>query len=301
MCRIYPQLIFFFVTFTLLAQQDEQISFYQYNQVTFNPSYAGMKGRLSCAAISRFQWVNFSGAPSSQWLSVHSSILKNRIGIGTNVIHDKIGMRGRTGVNLCAAGGIKLNENEQLRLGLSVGLDQFQIDFSNAIVNDQNDALATTHFSTTRFNAGLGFYYGGKKFNFSFSIPRIFPKTTMSNQNNLKLYSPHYYLSGSREFEINAKLQWRQSVLLKYVRNAPITIDINSTLIVQDHIHFGVLYRIHEAIGIFGLLKVKEQLNVGYNYDFPINGLLSYQKGTHEVLLQFELKEKTKKESEPKF
>ncbi len=301
MRRIFLHVIFHLVTFDLMAQQDEQISFYQYNQVTFNPSYAGMRGRLSCAAISRFQWVNFSGAPSSQWLSIHSSIFKNRIGIGTNFIRDQIGMRGRTGMNLHLAGGIHLNKSEQVRLGLSLGLDQFNIDLSDAIVNDQNDGLATSHFSTTRFNAGLGIYYGGKKFNFSFSIPRIFPQTTMSNQIDLNLYSPHYYLSGSREFEINARLQWRQSVLLKYVRNTPITVDINSTLIVKDQFHIGTLYRIHEAIGIFGLLRVKEQLNVGYNYDFPINGLFSYQKGTHEVMLQFELKEKTKGESEPKF
>jgi len=285
----------------MLAQQDEQTSFYQYNKVTFNPSCAGMRRKLSCTSSSRFQWVNFSGAPISQWLSIHSSIFKNRIGIGTNFIHDKIGMRGRTGVNLCASGGIKLNENEQVRIGLSVGLDQFQINFSNAIVNDQNDALAKYNFSTIRLNAGLGIYYSGKKFDFSFSIPRIFPQTAMSNQLNLNLYSPHYYLSGSKTFEINSALQWKQSVLLKYVRNAPITIDINSTLIVKDQFHIGALYRIHEAIGIFGLLKVKEQLNVGYNYDFPINGLFSYQKGTHEVMLQFELKEKESEESAPKF
>ena len=301
MNRIYLQVIFHLITSDLMAQQDEQISLYQYNQVSFNPSFAGKSGRLSCSALSRFQWVNFSGAPISQWLSVHSSMLKNRIGIGTNVIRDQIGMRARTGVNLLLAGGIHLNENEQVRLGFSIGLDQFHIDLSDAIVIDQNDILATTHFSTTRFNAGLGFFYGGKKINFSFSIPRIFPQTTMSKQLNLKLFSPHYYLSASRVFELNSTLEWRQSLLLKYVRNAPITIDLNSTLIVQDHIHFGVLYRIHEAVGIFGLVKIKEQLKIGYNYDFPINGLLSYQKGTHEVLLQFELKEKTKEESEPKF
>ncbi len=301
MNRIYLQVIFQLITSDLMAQQDEQISFYQYNQVTFNPSYAGKSGRLSCTALNRFQWVNFSGAPISQWLSVHSSILKNRIGIGTNIIHDQIGKRARTGANLLLAGRIKLNENEQVRLGLSIGLDQFHIDLSDAIVIDQNDALATSHFSTLRFNAGLGFYYSGKKINFSFSIPRIFPQTTMSNQINLKLYSPHYYLSASRVFEINSTLQWRQSLLLKYVRNAPITIDLNSTLIANDRFHLGILYRIHEAFGISGLLKLKEQLKIGYTYEFPINGLFSHQKGTHELMLQFELKEKTKEKSEAKF
>jgi hypothetical protein len=85
------------------------------------------------------------------------------------------------------------------------------------------------------------------------------------------------------------------------VRNTPITIDLNSTLIVNDRFHLGILYRIHEAFGISGLLKLKEQLKIGYNYDFPINGLFSYQKGTHELMLQFELKEKKKEESEAKF
>ena len=301
MKRIFLHFVVLLLSVKLVAQQDEQMSLYQYTQTAFNPSYTGMKGRLNCCVLSRFQWVNFPGAPNTQWLSVHSAILKNRFGIGANFIHDQIGKRGRTGVNMQVAGGIKLNENDNVRLGLSLGFDQYHVDLSEALVNDPNDALAVNQFSYTHLNAGLGIYYCGKNFSIGFSVPRIFPITKMSNVLFVNLYSPHYYLSASRLFEINNNLDWRQSFLLKYVRNAPITIDLNSTLVVNDRFHIGILYRLHEAIGISGLMKIKEQMIIGYNYDFPINGLFSYQGGTHEVMLQFELKEKVTEEGTPKF
>ena len=50
------------------AQQDEQMSLYMYNQLYYNPAYAGSRDALSAIAIARFQWVNFDGAPRSQWL-----------------------------------------------------------------------------------------------------------------------------------------------------------------------------------------------------------------------------------------
>ncbi len=301
MPRFYSQLILLVIPMNLVAQQDEQMSFYQHTQTTFNPSCAGMKGRMNCYVLSRFQWNNFQGAPNTQWFNIHAPIMKRRMGIGANFIHDQIGMRGRTGVNVMIAGRIKVNEFEQLRLGLSLGLDQYHIDFSEAPINDPNDALAVQQFSSSRMNSGLGIYYIGKKLNVGFSIPRIFPLKTMNNDVHVFLSSPHYYLMATRDFEINKDLQWKQSFLLKYVRNVPITIDLNSTLLVNDRIHLGFLYRVHEAIGISGLLKIKEQISVGYHYDFPVNGLLTFQRGTHEFMLKVELHDKITDVSAPKF
>jgi type IX secretion system PorP/SprF family membrane protein len=289
------------MTSELLAQQDEQMSFYQYNQSIFNPSCAGIKGRMNCTSVCRFQWVQFSGAPNSQWLSIQSSVLNNRLGIGANFIHDQVGMRGRTGINILLASRINLNKNQHLRLGLSLGLDQYDIDFTEAIVGDPNDALASYKVSTKHVNAGFGIFYCEKKFNLGFSIPRVFLVLTKSNAQHVNIFSTHYYLTISREFEINNSFKWRQSFLLKYVRNAPITIDLNSTLVVKNRIDLGFHYRIHEALGISGLARVKERLKIGYNFDFPINGLFTFQQGTHELMLQFDLKDKKTEESTPKF
>ena len=301
MYRIYTQLLLLVMTSELLAQQDEQMSFYQYNQSIFNPSCAGIKGRMSCTLVSRFQWVQFSGAPNCQWLNINSSVLNKRLGIGANFIHDQVGMRGRTGINILVASRINLNKNEHLRLGLSLGFDQYHIDFSNAIVYDPNDALAAYKFSAKHINGGLGIYYNGKKIKIGFSIPRIFPVIRQNNALSVNLYSPHYYLSTSREFEIANRFKWRQSFLLKYVRNAPITIDFNSTLVVKNRLNLGIHYRMHEGFGISGLARVKELLNIGYNFDFPVNGLYTFQQGTHELMLQFDLKDKNSEEGAPKF
>ena len=57
------------------GQQDEQLSLYNYNPLYYNPAYAGSKSALSVVALARFQWVNFEGAPNTQFLSVHTPVM----------------------------------------------------------------------------------------------------------------------------------------------------------------------------------------------------------------------------------
>jgi type IX secretion system PorP/SprF family membrane protein len=290
-----------FIHNPLFGQQDEQITFYQYNTLSYNPAFAGTQGKLCATAIGRFQWIQFSGAPTTQQISIHSSFAQNQLGIGGAIKHDQIGKRSRTEIDLNLANTIKLNSNkDQLRLGVSLGLNQYTIDFTDALVNDPGDPFCMKQ-TLSQFTAGFGLYYIGKKHFLGISVPHLLPNHETSKQQLLAFSTPHYYLTGGYDFTINPQLKLKATSLLKYVPHVPLTLDLNATLVFNDQLFGGFGYRLYEGIGLNGLIKLKQQFLIGYSYEFPINGLLNYQSGSHEIMLQFIVSEKTPIETIPMF
>ena len=161
-------------SFQANAQQDEQMSLYMYNKLYFNPAYAGSRDAISAIAIARFQWVNFDGAPNTQWFSIHTPILQKSMGIGAHLVNDRIGNRTRTSVFGDVNGSIALNnKTSRLSIGLSGGIDILGYDFSSVIVNDQNDPYFGEVYSEIKPNVGAGLYYYNDKHFFGISSPRI--------------------------------------------------------------------------------------------------------------------------------
>ena len=50
------------------AQQDPQYTQYMYNTQVVNPAYVGSKEALNFGLLGRTQWVNFEGAPKTEFL-----------------------------------------------------------------------------------------------------------------------------------------------------------------------------------------------------------------------------------------
>jgi type IX secretion system PorP/SprF family membrane protein len=286
---------------SVFGQQDEQISFYQYTTLSYNPAFAGVQGKVSATTLGRFQWIQFTGAPKSQLLSVHSSIAKNRIGIGGNIKHDQIGKRSRTDIDINLASALILNKkNDLLRLGVSLGLNQYAFDFGETLVNDPGDPIET-QLSLTVITAGFGIYYAGKKQYLGISIPHLLPGKGKSSQQLLSFSTPHVYVSGGYEFRINDHLNMKTSSLLKYVPHVPLTMDVTATFIYREKLFGGVGYRLKEGIVLNGLVQLKQHILIGYSYEIPINGLLNHQSGSHELMLQYIMKEKKEADGIPKF
>lgn len=285
------------------AQQDEQMSLYMYNPLYFNPAYAGSRGTLSAVGLARLQWTSFEGAPKSQWVSVHSPLLFKSLGIGGHMVNDQIGARKRTAAYLDFSAGIKLNnQNSRLAAGMSVGFDALSYDFSNAQVNDPADPYFGQQFSTTKPNVGAGLYYYNDRYFVGLSSPRIL-EIRGDNVSAIieTLNKRHFFLSAGYVFDLNSVLKLKPATLMKYTPNAPVSIDLNVNLLMYDRVWAGLMYRFHESIGVNTVIKIKEALSVGYVYDFPINGLQTFQGGSHEFLLQFDLTKKNTVFTSPRY
>jgi type IX secretion system PorP/SprF family membrane protein len=274
-----------------------------YNPLYFNPAYAGSREAISTVALARFQWVNFKGAPTTQWFSVHSPILHKSIGVGAHVINDQIGNRSRTSAYGDLSGSIQLNDRkDRLAAGITFGFDAMGYDFSASQVNDPNDPYYGKSFSFTKPNLGAGLYYYGDKHYVGVSVPRLF-ESKITDVNNIlqTIITRHFFISAGYVFDLNSVLKLKPSTLIKYTPHTPITFDINASLLMYEKLWTGILYRFHEAMGVNIVYNIKPNFQIGYVYDFPINGLRSYQSGSHEIVLQFDLKAKKSVYTSPRY
>ena len=76
----------------IYAQQDPQYTQYMYNTQVINPAYTSANDGLSFGLLTRTQWVGFDGAPKTSTFTVSNPFwIKEKMGIGLSIVHDKIG------------------------------------------------------------------------------------------------------------------------------------------------------------------------------------------------------------------
>jgi type IX secretion system PorP/SprF family membrane protein len=272
------------------AQQDEQMSLYMQNPLYYNPAYAGSRQSVSFVSLARFQWVGFSGSPMSQWFSVHSPVLNNNLGIGGHFVNDNIGSRNRTTAYADLSAGIQLNKKgARLAAGLSGGVDFLSFDFTNLQVTDVNDPYYGQRFSSTKPNIGAGLYYYSDRHYIGISSPRLF-EAKIADASTLvtSLNKRHFFFAAGTVFDLNSVVKFKPSTMIKYTPEAPLTMDFNASFLMYDKMWLGAMYRFNESLGLSAIIKIKNCLQVGYGYDFPINGLRTYQSGSHEILLTYD-------------
>ena len=81
--------------------------------------------------------------------------------------------------------------------------------------------------------------------------------------------------------------------MLKAVKGAPLEYDFNLNGWFQDVVGIGMSYRTGDAVVAMLEFQVMTQLRLGYAYDYTISDLKSYNRGTHEIMLRFEINSKT--------
>ena len=288
------------------AQTEEQVSLYMFNPLLFNPAYAGSRGSISMVGVGRFQWVGIEGAPVSQFVSLHAPLANQNLGLGLHASNDQIGARSRTSVFADVAYHLKLNKrNHRLSFGMSAGADWQVFDFNKLYTADPNDPVYTYYASKVRPNFGAGLYYYGTRHYVGLSVPRLL-RNRLGDDVVIgeALQRRHFYLTGGYVAKLNSLVDFKPSVLVKVTENAPVTFDINANFFIMNTLWIGPFYRFNESVGMNLAFQVKEFMTFGYAFDFPYNGLNVFRannRGTHEVMISFDLKTKKRPYYSPRY
>ncbi|MBA4240871.1 MAG: hypothetical protein C0448_09090 [Sphingobacteriaceae bacterium] len=291
-------------SFSTNAQQETQHSMYFFNPVLLNPAYAGSQEAIQVTATVRDQWTNLKGAPKTQVLSLHSPLKKENIGVGFTVLNDQLGITKNTGVYADLAYSIKVNKkNNRLAFGVKVGMDFFRQDFSSLRVNDNTDALYTEGFNYKKnlFNIGAGLYYYGKRHYIGISTPRLVKNKINLASDQQALQENHYYAFGGIVIKLNPAINMRPSFIVKYVNNAPLSIEGNLSFLFYDKIWIGAMYRHKAATGLNIMYNINQNLRIGYAYDYQLTSLQKFSQGSHEIMLSYDLRSKAKGFKSPRY
>lgn len=290
--------IFCLTTFSVSAQQEYMLTHYMFNKMAINPAYTGTKNAISITGIHRSQWVAFEGAPTTQSITAHMPIENKNFGVGIGIVNEKVGPTKNLGITGSFAYQFTIKRKNKLSLGLSGGLNIFSSRLNSLTIINQNDAAFAESINNEFVpNVGFGGYYYGEKFFVGISTPKLL-------QNNLNVDDPtgtaivvshekrHYFVMGGTIFNLTSdqKFKLKPTVLFKVTGGAPLQLDLTGNVIYNDKITAGLSLRTSDALGLLLGYNISDDFTVGYSFDFSFtNTTFNYNRGSHEVMLRYNI------------
>ncbi len=287
------------------AQQMPQTNLYTENVYNINPAYAGYNPTcLEAYAGHITQWVGVDGAPSTNYLDIHKGFGKN-LGLGGGFILDKTSMISRFSGNVSGSYRIGLGENQNIRVGVSLGIYQVSVNTADAVVQDPSDEVIAGSRSGMSFNNEVGLIYNYKKLLIGVSVPQAFETSAKyesgSTDSEFGL-DRHFTAFMKYDWELSEKIDLEPSTMMKKVGGVN-QFDINLMGTYNKLISLGVGYRTDVGMLARLKLKLKEMFVIGYAYEFAGSNISSYSSGSHEIMLGLtfckEKKEQPRVESAP--
>ena len=274
------------------AQQNPIFSQYIFNGLAINPAYAGSHVQMSLTAQYRNQWVNFDGAPRTFSVSGHTSLLKQKIGVGAMITNDQIGSYRNQSIFGSYSYIIKTPAGK-LALGLQAGFNVVSADFSDLNLFDPGDVSFGGINNRFRPNFGAGAYFHNKHFFAGFSVPFLLNNSLTADGIESALgeirEARHYFLHGGLLLPMSRAREviFNPTVLLRAQEGSPLSLDINAGFIFYEVFSIGASYRNIDAVVTYLDLKISDQLHFGYSYDWTTSDINQFSNGTHEFTLNY--------------
>lgn len=276
------------------GQQNPLFSQYMFNGLVINPAYTGSQESMVLTAGSRSQWTGLNGAPGTQVATIHSPIKLSRSAAGGVFVHDHIGVTNQYTVYGTYAYGIPVSKNAKIAVGAQAGVTYYKSNLSDLLIvtpNGQSDPAFAQTESRYLPNLGIGVYYYSKRSYVGLSIPTLI-NNHWDNQDAItkSRQTRQYLLSAGHVFDVGRNLKLKPNVLLKWVEGGSFQYDLNANLLIHEIIWLGVSYRMNDSFDFLVQWNITNQLSLGYSYGYPTSSLASTQFGTHEIVLNYRIR-----------
>lgn len=301
------------------AQQNTQYSQYMFNGLYINPAYAGYREALNMNAYYRSQWTGISGGPQTMAFAIDGLTNNDRMGLGLNIIHDKLGLERNLSMYANYAYRLRVSDDFSKNLAFGLGVGFINSGFDNTGV-DTKDPEAIDVANTFLPDARFGIYYSSLTFFAGLGIDNLLSTMVFNDKNNTDGLPPvlQYYLNVGGVVPLSDDILFKPSTLVKGAQrgdNRALTTDLNAAVIFSERFTIGASYRtaLKQKTGsteklpmpnsIVGLVEVIATSNfrIGYSFDYSLNKIQTYTGGTHEISVGYTLDRKTRRVRTPRY
>ena len=291
-------ILFFFNLITCLAQQLPQLSLRSFDYTVFNPATNGTKPYSEVMLHHRSQWVGFTNAPSTQFLTYNGKI-NEIMGIGSYIMNDITGPTRRFAASVAYNYKAKF-ENLRLSIGLAAGIMQYGIDGNKISLYQHNDNIVAERISMKSIcpNVDFGVLLYNDKFYTGISIMQLLANKIKFNAENINTtinLTNHFYITSGYKIELNKEILLQPSFLVGGTIGTPLLIDFGLRTDFQEKITAGIGFRTNDAIVLLAGVKIKNQFTIAYSYDIVFSTLRKYNSGSHDIILSFYFLQRNKR------
>jgi len=286
--------VFFTMLFSvsILGQQDVNFALYKYHMNIINPAFTGSQEGTFVNSSFRSQWAGVADAPRIQAVSLGVPSVEKRLNYGALFYNDKTFVEQLSRFYANFSYRLRLQSEMDLYLGLGFGGQNFALNFDSLQnVNPIGDQFLSSYSRFTP-NVGVGAYLKAKNFYVSLSAPKLFQTKRFNEKSgfiNTARDLVHIYGSIGRNVPLSTDWIWVNSVLVRYVDNAPWSFVTNTGLSFKNN-EFTLGYQWDSSLAATLMVKDIGFISVGYSYQFPSrSALAALTKGSHELLIKIRL------------
>lgn len=292
-----------FVAGVAYAQQPTQYSLYMFNQMNFNPAYAGLDNSLSATGVFRQQWVDFDNSPTSQNFNVHAPFYFLNSGLGFSLENDELGFERNLSLKGAYNYQLILGNTGILSIGVGGGLLQKTLDGSSlrtpdgdytdgSIINHNDNLLPLSEVTASAPIIEFGVYFKNEIFEAGFSVRDIAQEPLAFDNFNIVPVTS-YFFNAAAHLDLNRSLSLHPSVFFK-TDVIQTQMDFSALVTYNDNISIGGSFRGYsantiDAAAIIAGLNINENLRLFYSYDISLSELNIANTGSHEILINYNL------------
>jgi len=292
----YPLILAFLAATAIAnAQLGTPLAQYSGNQLIYNPGYAGVHDLFSANLSVRKLWVGLPGSPSLISLNAHAPFESQQNALGFVFQQERWGPMVGNIAHTTYAHKINLKENI-LSLGLQAGILNNVIDWDRIdhVMDEDDPGLGEARTKTTTLDVNFGAYYQTPSFYAGLSVKHLtmpkFGRLTLEETGE-EWYSQkrmQFFLLGGYNFVLSDDWSIRPEMLVRYVRTVPVSVDIGINAVYLNRFFLGTAFHSGQRALSFTLKgEVMDGIRVGYSYDVYFGRIRSFQKGSHEISINY--------------
>ncbi|UYW02009.1 type IX secretion system membrane protein PorP/SprF [Flavobacterium agricola] len=284
------------------AQQTPGYTQYMYNTMAINPGYTSSVESAEVNLLYRTQWVGLDGAPKTANFSALTPFSYERMGIGLNVVNDRIGPANETLATVNYAYNVRLSLLHNLALGVNAGAKFMNIDWSKGRRIEDADPVFGKNINDLKPVVGAGIYFYTDKYYVGLAVPNFVRSNYYDDIQQAHVVDAlHYYLIAGYVFNLSSSVKFKPSAMVRAVQGAPLSYDLSANFMFHDKFTIGASYRWDDSVSGLAGFQVSDAIFIGYAYDYTTTNLVKYNHGSHEIMLKFRLLDKHKTIKSPRF
>lgn len=289
------------ITGPIYGQYQNHYSMFSMNKYAFNPAFAGLDFSVSASLMYRNQWEGINGNPANVNLNAHLPVYSWKGAVGAVVERQSFGAISMNSIS-GSYNYVLGTQYGLLSIGGRGGITSISVDGSVIVTPEGQYEVIFTHndpILLENLDTGIGgkwdfgVYFYSKSFEFGSSISNI-PDNKVG-LSRTKLTQPmHLNNFFQYNFKISEEVKLMQSILLR-TNFSQIQTDVSSLFQINGNIFGGINLRGYssrslDAMAIIAGMKLGDHYTLSYSYDIGLSGIRRVNEGTHEILLNYNLR-----------
>ena len=302
------------------AQQEGHYLNMASNPFMLNPAAGGLSDVAHLELSSRNQWTGYNGGPRSVLFVGHSqfkvgeksknplkefntdnamlfqsperSTGKMKHIIGGKAVYDAIGPFVKTSIYGSYAFHLPFTKKVNFGAGIGLGWSNLGILQDRVVLYEADDAAYNQFLGNTSnqnildANAGIVFYSENLFVGLS---------TTQLLKNSVEFddvvtssnFNRHYFFVTKYNFALSEQFSIEPTVVAKYVKNSPFSVDFGARFIYNKASWFAFQYRTSNALTFQFGTNIVKNIYASYGFELGTGSLRTVTSGTHELQLGF--------------